>query len=166
MMVSENAAGSERSLPSGALTYALLLLVQTATASFLFWTIFPIFRRIIAQIGQPQEVTGGTKLAVIAGVIVLQCCYWARLRYVKVHAPLHNVVVAHLFLFASRVSFFFGGALFSVFFFRHVPEFEALPPLLQSLSTVTIVLAVLFALFCYSLELERLGRAIEEQPRR
>lgn len=163
-MAGEDTARIERSSRSGALAYAFLLLAQTAAASVLFWTIFPIFRRIIAQIGQPQELNGATELTVLGGVIILQCCYWVRLRFVKVRAPLHNLFIGHLFLFASRASFFFGGALFSVFFFRHVPEFEALPPLAQSLATVFAVLAVLFSLFCYSLELERLGRAIEERP--
>jgi hypothetical protein len=163
-MVGEDTAPIERSSHSGVLAYASLLLAQTAAASVLFWTIFPIFRRIIAQIGQPQELNGATALTVVSGVIILQCCYWIRLRYVKVHAPLHSVFIGHLFLFASRASFFFGGALFSVFFFRHIPEFDALPPLAQSVATVFAVLAVLFSLFCYSLELERLGRAIEERP--
>ncbi len=121
-MVGEDTAPIERGSHSGALAYAFLLLVQTAAASVLFWTIFPIFRRIIAQIGQPQELNGATELAVVGGVVILQCCYWVRLRFVKVRAPLHSVFIGHLFLFASRASFFFGGALFSVFFFRHLPR--------------------------------------------
>jgi hypothetical protein len=164
LMVGEDTAPIERGSHWGALAYAFLLLMQTAAASVLFWTIFPIFRRIIEQIGQPQELSGATQLAIVGGVVILQCCYWVRLRFVKVRAPLHSVFIGHLFLFASRASFFFGGALFSVFFFRHIPEFEALPPLAQGIATVFAVLAVLFSLFCYSLELERLGRAIEERP--
>ncbi|RDL50612.1 hypothetical protein BLJAPNOD_01733 [Ensifer sp. M14] len=66
-------------------------------------------------------------------------------------------------MFASRASFVFGGALFSVIFFRHVPQLEVLPPLGQGIAKTLGVMAVLFALFCYSLELERLGKVIEEQ---
>jgi hypothetical protein len=70
--------------------------------------------------------------------------------------------VRHLFLFASRVSFFFGGALFSVFFFRHVPELDQFPSFIQGAVKLLEVLLVLFSLFCYSLEIERLGRARED----
>jgi hypothetical protein len=51
-------------------------------------------------------------------------CWW-----VAVAAPFQNRFVVHLVLFASRVSFFFGGAFFSAVFFDHLPELEVLPPL-------------------------------------
>jgi uncharacterized membrane protein YhhN len=66
-------------------------------------------------------------------------------------------------MFASRASFFFGGALFSAIFFRHIPQLDALPPLGQAIAKTLGVAALLFALFCYSLELERLGRSMEER---
>ncbi|WP_244479962.1 hypothetical protein [Methylobacterium sp. Leaf94] len=75
--------------------------------------------------------------------------------------PFRNVLVGHLLLFSSRASFFFGGAFFSVVFFRHLPELEVLPPFGQAVTKGITIIAVLFALFCYSLELERLGKAIE-----
>ncbi|QIB36215.1 hypothetical protein G3A50_10935 [Ancylobacter pratisalsi] len=144
-----------------ALRYAVLLGIQTTAAAFLFWVIFPIFLRVISSIGQQQGLDLEVQLEILIGVIVLQCCYWIRLRWVPIVAPFHNVFVGHLVLFASRVSFFFGGALFSAIFFRHVPELDALPSAAQAIARAAGVLAILFALFCYSLELERLGRAIE-----
>lgn len=81
---------------------------------------------------------------------------------VPVVAPFHNVFVAHLCSFASRVSFFFGGALFSAVFFRHLPALEALPSFARIAFGTFEVVIVLFALFCYSQELERLAKAIEE----
>ena len=78
--------------------------------------------------------------------------------------PFHSVFVAHLLFFASRVSFFFGGALFSAIFFRHLPELDVFPPLGQAVVKLLYVAGVLFGLFCYSLELDRLGKAIEDQP--
>jgi hypothetical protein len=99
----------------------------------------------------------------MAAVLLVQACYWARYRYVPVWAPVRSVLAGHLLLFASRVSFFFGGALFSAIFFRHVPQLEMLPPLGQSLVKGCGVMVLLFTVFCYSLELERLGRAIEER---
>ena len=147
--------------PRAALFYAVLLGLQTAAAIFLFWIIFPIFLRLVSNLGAQQELGLPFQLAALSGVAVLQVCYWTRLRWVPVVAPFRSVVVSHIMLFASRISFFFGGALFSAIFFRHVPQLEALPPMAQGIAKAAGVLAVLFALFCYSLELERLGRAIE-----
>lgn len=149
-----------------AAVYVALLLVQTVAASALFWIIFPLFQKLVTQSGQPQQLETFVMVGVGAAAIVMQLCYWTRYWYVAVWGPFHSSVVGHILVFASRASFFFGGALFSAIFFRHVPQLDALPPLGQSIAKALGVLAVLFALFCYSLELERLGRTIEERPAR
>lgn len=147
-----------------AASYLLLLGLQTAAASLLFWTVFPTFQRIVMRSGQPQRLDASMVLAALASVVVLQVCYWVRYRHVPVWAPLRSALLGHLLVFASRASFFFGGALFSAVVFRHIPQLGFLPPLGQGLAEALGLLAVLFSLFCYSLELERLGRAIEGAP--
>ncbi|OOG67796.1 hypothetical protein B0E45_20525 [Sinorhizobium sp. A49] len=143
--------------------YFTLLLVQTGAASVLFWMIFPLFQKLVMRSGEAQELDIFVVIGVVSAATVMQMCYWARYRYVAVWRPFHSCFVGHLLMFASRASFFFGGALFSVIFFRHVPQLEVLPPLGQGIAKTLGVMAVLFALFCYSLELERLGKVIEEQ---
>ncbi|MCX5581739.1 hypothetical protein [Kaistia terrae] len=143
--------------------YGLALSVQTASALMLFCVIFPSFHRLFSSLGEPQQIDRGAQLAILFGVTMLQSSYWLRLRWLPVIAPMHSVFFGHVVLFAGRVSFFFGGALFSTIFFRHVPDLEFLPPLGQSVAKAIAVLAILFSLFCYSLELERLGKAIEDQ---
>ncbi|WP_234706760.1 hypothetical protein [Ensifer aridi] len=106
-----------------------------------------------------------TQLSIIAVTVVLHILYWARLSRVDVAAPFHNIVVGHILVFASRLNFLFGGVFFSTIFFRHLPELASLPPFGQALIKAVLIGAVLFGLFCYSLELERLGKAIEEPPR-
>ncbi|UCI05663.1 hypothetical protein [Mesorhizobium sp. B1-1-8] len=152
----------QRPYPAAALAYPILIGLQTLAASFLFWTIFPVFKRLVASFGQTLDIELGTQAAVVAGTIALQGLYWARHNWVAIRAPFENALVGHLLMFASRASFFFAGVLFSALFFRHVPELDAFPPLGQVLAKGFIVLGVLFSLFCYSLELERLGRAIEQ----
>lgn len=142
--------------------YVMLMVVETAAVTFLYLTIFPIFRQVITQLGEPQDISPYQQVAVAGGALVLQACYWVRFRWVAVPAPFRNALVRHLFLFASRVSFFFGGALFSVFFFRHVPELDQFPSFIQGAVKLLEVLLVLFSLFCYSLEIERLGRTKED----
>lgn len=141
--------------------YLSLLGLQTAAASLLFWTIFPTFQRLVLRSGQPQMLEARTVLVALAAVLVLQACYWVRYHHVPVWAPLGSALIGHLLVFASRASFFFGGALFSAVVFRHIPQLGFLPPLGQGLAEALGLFAVLFSLFCYSLELERLGRAIE-----
>lgn len=116
--------------------------------------------------GEPQELETW-RLAIVAGsVAVLQCCYWTRLRRVSIHIPFQNILVGHLIVFASRVSFFFGGVFFSVVFFRHLPQLDVLPTINQGVTKSLAVLTILFSLFCYALELERLGKAIEGESTR
>ena len=95
-------------------------------------------------------------------VIVSQFCYWARYYWVRIPVPPRSALLAHFLMFASRATFFFGGAFFSLNFFRHIPQLESFPPVGQTVFRVVALFALLFSLFCYSLELDRLGRAIED----
>lgn len=145
--------------------YMLLLLAQSATTFFLFWLVFPIFYNVINNLGKEQEVGISTQVAIVTFTGMQHLFYWTRLRWVDVAAPLHSIFVGHILVFASRLNFLFGGVFFSTIFFRHLPELASLPPFGQALIKATMIGAVLFGLFCYSLELERLGKAIEEPPR-
>lgn len=142
--------------------YLLLLAIHTLAAVTLFMAIFPLFQQIVTQSGTPQLLKTSTVTTAMAATLVMQACYWTRYRRVPVRAPVHGAALGHLVLFASRVSFFFSGAVFSAIFFRHVPQLDALPPAGQGLAKALGVMALLFASFCYALELERLGRAVEE----
>ncbi|MBY5817678.1 hypothetical protein HFN60_18845 [Rhizobium leguminosarum] len=121
-----------------------LLAAQTAAALILFWIVFPIFHGLVTNLGERQALDLSDQVGIVASAALLHCCYWTRLKWVPVTPPFHSVFVAHL-LFASRVSFFFGGALFSAIFFRHLPELDAFPPLAQAF--------------------DRFGKAIEDRPR-
>ena len=150
---------------STAIAYAALLFAQTLIAGLLFWIMIPIFQQVISRAGETLDIGTDTAVAVIGGALILQCCYWARFCWVPVPTPFRSVVVAHLLMFASRTSFFFAGALYSAVFFRHLPALAAFPPVAEALARITALFGCLFALFCYSLELERLGRAIAEPHR-
>mgnify|MGYP001436899265 CR=1 FL=1 len=149
-----------------AAAYPCLLAVQTAAAGLLFLTMFPLFQQIVTESGKPQPLPAATAITALLAALVMQVCYWTRYRRVQVRAPFHGAVSGHLVQFASRVSFFFSGALFSAVFFRHVPQLDALPPIGQGVAKVIGVMALLFASFCYALELERLGRAMEDGSRK
>lgn len=147
---------------TGGIAYALLLSGQTIAASALFWILFPVFHQIVTNLGERQEMSSSQQAAALGSAAFLHLCYWVRLRWVPVVAPFHSVFFGHVCAFASRVSFFFGGALFSVLFFRHVPSLETLPPFSVTIWSAVEVGVMLFGLYCYSRELDRLAIAIED----
>jgi hypothetical protein len=75
------------------------------------------------------------------------------------------VVLSHLFLFLGRLNFIFGSALFAVVVFRHVPELDPGTDILLMARRGIVLVISLCALFCFTLELERLGMALGEPPR-
>jgi hypothetical protein len=66
-----------------------------------------------------------------------------------------------MFLFLGRLSFIFGSALFSVVVFRHLPDLGPEANVQLIVRRGLIFVTCLFALFCTSLEVERLGQAFE-----
>lgn len=142
--------------------YLILLAIQTGAATVLVLVVFPLFQQVVTAIGQPQQLPTSTAIIAVVAASVMQVCYWLRYHRVPVAAPVRGAMIGHLILFASRASFFFSGAVFSAIFFRHVPQLDVLPPMGQGLAKAAGVMALLFASFCYALELERLGRVIEE----
>jgi hypothetical protein len=70
-----------------------------------------------------------------------------------------------LLLFLGRLSFIFGSALFSVAAFRHLPQLGRDTDILLTIARGAVLIASLFALFCASLEVERLGQAFDAHRR-
>ena len=77
-----------------------------------------------------------------------------------------SLVLSHGFLFLGRLSFIFGGALFAVVFFRHLPALEDDADVLLVTGRGLLLGGALFALFCLTLEMERLGHAFEDSQQK
>lgn len=137
--------------------HCALLGVQILAVAALYAVAVPIFVDLVSHLGTAVDLAAASVLAIIGFALIQQACYWARRRIGPIQWPLRSVVLSHLFRFLGRISFFFGGALFSSIFYRHIPELEMLPPSGQIAGKMILVLAVLFCLFCFSLELERVG---------
>ncbi len=144
--------------------YAVLFSAQLAAAGFLFWHVFPVFRVIVENPGREVPETVLDHALVIVAVIIAQICYWIRIKHLRIPDVPENAFVEHVLLFLSRVSFIFGSALFSLVVFHHVPSFPELPGIADTLFRSALVAAVLFALFCFALEIENLGRAMGRRP--
>ena len=92
---------------------------------------------------------------------VMQIAFWIRLLYIPIPFQRPNMLLNHVFLFLGRLSFIFGSALFSVVVFRHLPELDRDTDFLLMARRGILFVGCLFALFCTSLEVERLGQAFE-----
>ncbi|MBB2753301.1 UNVERIFIED_ORG: hypothetical protein GGI57_004011 [Rhizobium aethiopicum] len=90
-------------------------------------------------------------------------CY----RVFKVPVPVRDthVVLGQLVLFVSRLAFIIASALFSLVLFRHLPEIDFGRNGSGFVWRGLLLLAVLFSVFCFTTELERLGLALRGQER-
>ncbi len=139
--------------------YLFLLAVQICGVIVLVWQGLPAFRQVLLNPGEQPSNQTYPELAMLAVSIGMQISYWYRLLYVPIPFPRSNIVLSHLFLFLGRLSFIFGSALFSVVVFRHLPELGRETDALVMARRGMIFVGSLFALFCSSLEVERLGQS-------
>lgn len=142
--------------------YAALLAAQTVCAAVMLANIHAAFRILIENLGTPNASTPGSVLHLLIAAGLGQAIYWYRLRTIPVPTCYRSIALGHLLAFSSRLGFIWGGALFSVYFLRHAPDL-ALDPLDIAWRSALLI-AILFALYCYTLELERLGAALQMPP--
>jgi hypothetical protein len=140
--------------------YLFLLLIQLTGALFIILAGLPEFRYLVAHPGEQLQYAPYDNPASPVIIIAMQAAYWYRLQCVQLPSQTSNTILSHLFLFLGRLTFIFGGSLFAVVFFRHLPEIDQGVDTWLMARRGLILVASLFALFCVTLELERLGRAL------
>jgi hypothetical protein len=150
---------------SQVVVYLLLLAAQVVGSMFVMWNELPAFKQLLTNPGkqllyEPQEY-----FQVTGSFFVMQAAYWYRLWRVPIPFQGLNIILNHLLLFLGRLSFIFGGALFSVIFFRHLPELGSNFDIWLMALNGLMFGGTLFALFCLALELERLGHALGGENR-
>jgi len=138
----------------------LLLAVQTVAVLLLLWAATPIYRTILAAPGQKLQVMPGSPVLIILSLVAFHGAYWYRLQCVPIVIGKHGLFLSHLAVFSGRLAFIFGGALFALVVYRHLPDLsDAIDPL-EVVSRLLAMLAIQFSLFCYTQELERVGSAM------
>jgi hypothetical protein len=141
--------------------YLLLLAVQIAGAFFVVWRELPDFRQLVLNPGFQLPYMRSDDFATSAAVVAMQLAYWYRFQRVPIPFQGSKPILSHLLLFLGRLSFIFGGSIFAVVFFRHLPELDQSTDPLLMVRRGLLLLVALFALFCVALELERLGHSLE-----
>ena len=143
-------AGAEPGSPA---KYLMFVAVQAVGFSIVMANGVPIYRQMTSDFSKHQPQPGILWWAV-AAVVLIQAAYWLRVRLQPVLPRGGNTVLSHLILFIGRLSFILASSTFTVMFIVRFEELS-LPP-----HRVLMVLALLFSLFCFTLELEQLGRAL------
>jgi hypothetical protein len=141
--------------------YLLLLAIQISGAIAFVWQELPDFRHVLRSPGAQLSKDAASDLMTAGILFVMQASFWFRLLRIPIPFRRSNIFLNHLFLFLGRLSFIFGSALFSVVVFRHLPELGRDTDVLLMARRGLLFVGCLFALFCTSLEVERLGRAFD-----
>jgi hypothetical protein len=139
--------------------YWILFLGQTIGDAAILSHLIPLFRQLVTS-GLHEKTPLRTLVFAALGVIIIQVCYWLDQHWFATVRLRHNPLLGHLFLFLSRINFIFAGAVFSAVYLVRFNEVEI------SLWGFVFLSTVLFSIFCYTLELERLGRALVERKDR
>jgi hypothetical protein len=152
--------------PTKTATYLLLFVVQMFGTVFVIWVALPAFKQLVLNPGEQVVSTRYDGLGIIAVLSAMQFAYWYRCTRVIIPFRGPKSFLSHVFLFLGRLSFIFGSALFSIVLFRHLPELSSDVDILLFGRRAVVLIVSLFALFCFSLELERLGAALGNDQRK
>ena len=143
--------------------YWLLLAIQIAGAISFVWQELPDFGQVLNNPGEQLPKDTRSDLMIAGIFFVMQISFWIRVLRVPIPFQRPNLFLNHVFLFFGRLAFIFGSALFSVVVFRHLPELGRDTNAVLMMQRGAIFVGCLFALFCTSLEVERLGQAFESK---
>ena len=147
------------------LAYTLLLIVQTVCALVVLFHIHTAFRVLVAHIGEQQTLPTGILTQICTAALLGQICYWTRLYGVPVPQGFRSLPLGHLLAFAARLGAIVGGALASIYFLRHLPELMSIADSFTLAWRSSLLLAIVFAIYCYTVELERLAAAWQAEPK-
>lgn len=127
------------------------LLVQTVADMIVLWNGIPFYRRLLLagqQFDPPLYLIAA--LCSVAG----QVGYWSAMPLRRRVVLPRRTVAAHAIQFLTRLNFIYASAMFSVVFFVKFDELDI------RLWKIVILVAVLFSMFCYSSQLEWVGKAL------
>ena len=127
---------------------------QVVGAEVFFWDALPDYRELTAG----GEMAGTPKHFAIAvlGLVIMQSAYWYARRLQPEVRFRHRVVLGHVLLCLSEVSFFFVSALATVAAFDHWKRGQFV------LWKAMLLISAIFAFFCYKRQLASVGDVLLE----
>ena len=130
------------------------IIAQVAGAQVFFWDALPDYRELTAGgvvAGTPKDFAVAT-----FGLVIMQSAYWYASRLQPQIRFRHRVVLGHVLLCVSEVSFFFVSALATVALFDHWRRSQFV------LWKLALLASAIFAFFCYKRQLASVGDALLE----
>ena len=149
------ASGRTRQSGRGSVRYLFLFAMQTIGAAILFWYTVPLFRQVLLDPGSHVPRTENLVWS-LSAITLMQAGYWIGRRLRPPLLRVRNTFVGHIILFVARMSFVLGTSVFGFVFIVRRSE------LYIPTSRYIVLIMGLFALFCYTQELEQLGRTFIE----
>jgi len=134
------------------------IIAQIVGAQVFFWDALPDYRELTEG-----EVVVGTPMDfafAVFGLVVMQSAYWYARRLQPQVRFGHRVLLGHVLLCVSEVSFFFVSALATVAMFDHWRRSQFV------FWKLMLLVSAIFAFFCYKRQLASVGDALlEAQPK-
>jgi hypothetical protein len=130
---------------------------QVAGAQVFFWDALPDYRELTeggVVVGTPKDFAFA-----VFGLVVMQSAYWYARRLQPQVRFRYRVVLGHVLLCVSEVSFFFVSALATVAMFDHWRRSQFV------LWKLMLLTSAVFAFFCYKRQLASVGDALLEVQR-
>jgi len=122
----------------------------------ILWRSIPLYRQFLLEEHWDAADVRSLMITWIC-IAAIQLAHWlstAHIRYVRV--PRVNLA-GQLLLFLGRLNFGFVGAVFATVFYVKFPYVDV------NLWRIAALVILLFTMFCYSLDLERLGRLFMDE---
>lgn len=139
--------------------YPLLLVLEAAGALVILWHGVPIYRSLLEDtFVQPDDGTSVTWA--IVGILLIQVPYWvSTVKVFPLPSIPRHIIASHVVTFLARLNFVFVSGLFAAVVFARSANITFVP------WRAAILTAVLFSMFCFSLELERLAKCLADEYR-
>jgi hypothetical protein len=135
-------------MPSRTVTYCFFFSVETIGILLIFWVGIPQFRHLIRF---EQGISLQDEITLMTGTVLILAPYWTWLRQDPPFELPRQPFLGHIFLFLNRLIFIFASGIFSFVVYRYSDQFDL------TILKVCQIMTVLFAIFCFSRHLERLG---------
>lgn len=136
--------------------YLLLFAVQTVGVVIFYGKGVSFYRELKSDLTTYMPATD-TLVWSLSAIVLMQSGYWLRYRLRPAMPGSVHVLLGHFVRFCARLLFVLPTAVFS--FVVIESKLKGLMPLPRYL----LVFLALFSLYCYTLELERLGKVLMGQ---
>lgn len=136
--------------------YGLLFAIQTVGALIVLANGVPFYQRLESDFANHQPHSGIIWWAV-ASCLLIQGGYWLRVWLRPPFPSFRNIVLGHVISFIAQLSFILASSTFAAVFFVYFDKMS-LP-----FHRICMMILLLFSLFCWSQELERLAKILQSK---